>query len=97
MRRPGQPGPKQFTPLTIAGYMALAGLLGGAALAVAGEVRSALAVTVLSRACSGMHAAWINQVCCVVPDWQGVLWIVCSAGVKEMYAECGFVLCLRSF
>lgn len=41
VRRPGQPGPKQFTPLTIAGYIALAGLIGGTALAVAGEVRSA--------------------------------------------------------
>lgn len=39
VRKPGMPGPKQFTPLTYAGYMALAGLIGGAALAVAGEVR----------------------------------------------------------
>ncbi len=32
LRKPGQPGPKQFSPLTLAGYVALAGAVGGVVL-----------------------------------------------------------------
>ncbi len=32
LRKPGEPGPKQFSPLTLAGLVALAGAVGGIVL-----------------------------------------------------------------
>jgi hypothetical protein len=41
LRQPGQPGPRQFSPLTLAGVVALAGAVGGVVLGLvndAGEI-----------------------------------------------------------